>query len=187
MINVDLFNFINHNLQNPVLDILMPFYTNFGCFEAMLTFCIVAIIISVAMKNKKARQIACLCLISLLVADLIVLILKHIVAEPRPFVTLDNVRLLVVENDPYSFPSGHSSSTFAVLSTLIFKFRNKLLTVVLLFFALLMGFSRIYVGVHYPFDVLFGLIFGVLSAYIITKYEYKVNNFFDTLIGVLKK
>lgn len=117
-----------------------------------------------------------MCLLSLLIADGIALVLKTLIYEPRPFITFGNVHLLVVENDPFSFPSGHTTSTFAVICFLMFKLKNNLLDVILILFGLIIGFSRIYVGVHYPFDVLAGMILGVLSAYFVYRYEDRIFN-----------
>ncbi|MBR0059707.1 MAG: phosphatase PAP2 family protein [Methanobrevibacter sp.] len=187
MINIDLFYFINNGLKNPLFDFIMPFTTELGSFVAMLGICLIVIILSILFKKPSIKKIALLCLFSLLLADGIALLLKCIIMEPRPFVYLDNVRLLVVENDPCSFPSGHTTSTFAVLSVLVFKFRHRLWSVVLILFGVVIGFSRIYVGVHYPLDVLAGCIIGVLSAYFTYRYEDKICSFFNGVVGVVKR
>lgn len=187
MINIDLFYFINDTLKNPLFDFLMPFVTELGSFVAMVAVCIIVILLSIIYKRPYIKRIAFLCLFSLLLADGIALILKHLILEPRPFVTLSNVHLLISENDPASFPSGHTTSTFAVLCVLIFKFRHEFWSVVLILFGIVIGFSRIYVGVHYPLDVLAGCILGVLSAYFTYRYEDKICNFFNGVVGVFKK
>lgn len=187
MINIDLFYFINDTLKNSLFDLLMPFVTELGSFVAMLAICLIVIILSIIFKNRTVKRIALLCLFSLLLADGIALILKSIILEPRPFTVLNNVHLLVVENDPSAFPSGHTTSTFAVLSVLVFKYRHRFWSVVLILFGVLIGFSRIYVGVHYPLDVLAGCIIGVLSAYFTYRYEDKIRSFFNGVIGVFKR
>lgn len=175
-INVDLFYFINHSLQNPLFDAIMPFVTELGSFVAMLAICIIVIILSIVFKKQTIKRIALMCLLSLLIADGIALILKNIICEPRPFITFGNVHLLVVEDDPFSFPSGHTTSTFAVVGFLVFKLRNKLWSVILILFGIVIGFSRIYVGVHYPLDVIAGMILGVLTAYFLYRYEDRIFN-----------
>lgn len=180
-INVDLFYFINHSLQNPLFDSVMPFVTELGSFVAMLAICVIVIILSIVFKKQTIKRIALMCLLSLLIADGIALVLKTLICEPRPFITFGDVHLLVVEDDPFSFPSGHATSTFAVVGFLVFKLKNKLWSVILILFALIIGFSRIYVGVHYPLDVIAGMILGVLTAYLVYKYEDKI---FDLLVRV---
>ena len=186
MVNIDLFYFINDTLKNPLFDFAMPFVTELGSFVAMFAVCLIVILLSILFKKPYIKKIALLCLLSLLLADGIALILKTLIMEPRPFVTLNNVHLLVVEEDPCSFPSGHATSTFAVLSFLVFKFRHEFWSVVLILFGIVIGFSRIYVGVHYPLDVLAGCIIGVLSAYFVYKYEDKFNRFFNGVGRVFK-
>ena len=185
-INVDLFYLINHNLQNPLFDSIMPFITHLGGFISLFCLCVLVIILSTIFKKKNIRYIALICLLSLLIADGIALVLKYVIFEPRPFVSLDNVNLLIVEDDPMSFPSGHTTSTFAVLSALIFKYKNKLLAVILVICAILIGFSRIYVGVHYPGDIIAGAIVGILSAYFVHRYEEEICDFFNGVAGVFK-
>lgn len=187
LINIDLFYFINDGLKNPLFDFAMPFVTELGSFVAMLAVCLIVILLSIIYKKPFIKRIALLCLFSLLLADGIALILKSIVLEPRPFVFLDNVHLLVVEDDPSSFPSGHTTSTFAVLSVLVFKFRHEFWSVVLILFGIVVGFSRIYVGVHYPLDVLAGCVIGVLSAYFTYRYEDKIFSFFNGAVSVFKR
>ena len=182
-INVDLFYFINHNLQNPFLDWIMILTTHLGGFVSLCAILVLIIILSTIFKKKNIRNIAALCLVALLVADGIALVLKNWVAEPRPFITLDNVRLLIVEDDPMSFPSGHTTSTCAVLFALIFKYKNKLLTIVLAICCFLVGFSRIYVGVHYPLDILSGAIIGILSAYFVYRYWDEIIMLFNKIKG----
>ena len=91
MINEDLFYFINHNLQNSVFDVIMPYITYLGGFEFVLLFCLIAILLCIVFKNKDAKRIALLCLLSLVIAAGIGFILKHIFTQPRPFILLNNV------------------------------------------------------------------------------------------------
>lgn len=187
MINVDLFNYINYNLQNPFFDFIMPIITHLGGFKILIVACVLVFVLSIIYKNDNVKRIVLLCALSLLIAGGIAVLLKNAVLEPRPFVSLSNVHLLIAEDDPNSFPSGHTTSTFAVLSVLVFKFRHEFWSVVLILFGIVIGFSRIYVGVHYPLDVFAGCILGVLSAYFTYRYEDKICNFFNGVVGVFKK
>ncbi|MBQ9026819.1 MAG: phosphatase PAP2 family protein [Methanobrevibacter sp.] len=148
----------------------MPFITHLGGFKALFAICIAIIVLASIFKKRNVRNIAILCLLSLLIADGIALVLKILFMEPRPFVALSDVHLLITENDPNSFPSGHTTSTVAVLGFLIFRYKNKLLRAALIVCCFLIGFSRIYCGVHYPFDVIAGAILGTLSAYFVYRY-----------------
>jgi undecaprenyl-diphosphatase len=90
-------------------------------------------------------------------------IIKNNVKRSRPYNELEGIQNGTVPSDRFSFPSGHTAAAF-VMATLIAYFFPLLTTVVFLW-AFLVGFSRIYLGVHYPSDTLAGMILGVLTAY----------------------
>jgi len=182
--NVNLFYMINGGMDNIVFDFIMPLITNFGSIIAWVVICGLLFVFG----GVKGKKVAVLGLVALFVSNAIVYSLKFIIAEPRPFLTLPNVDLLVYENGSYSFPSGHTASSFAAAVVIglkyKFNFRGKSYGLIypLLAFAGVIGFSRIYVGVHYPLDVAFGALIGVLSALIVLKLED--NALADKLSGV---
>ena len=167
--NTLLFYFINNGLSNPFFDFLMPAITNFGSFIAMAIICVLMYIFG----GENTRKVALIGLVALLLANVSVYLLKIIVAEPRPFVVLPNVIQLVSSPESYGFPSGHAASSFAVMMVIGLKYRLNVkgksyrLLYPLLAFATLIAFSRVYTGVHYPLDVVFGAIVGILSAVIV--------------------
>jgi undecaprenyl-diphosphatase len=169
-INIALFNFINHNLQNSFFDFLMPLITNIGSDVFLLLVCILLFIWGMISKNKPLKYLAITGFVAILLADSIIGILKVLIHEPRPFQTLNSVHLLVNESDPYSFPSGHTGNIFSFATSigLSWKIKNKnkniKLAWLLIPLAFIIGFSRIYVGVHYPFDVIVGGIIGVFAG-----------------------
>lgn len=171
--NTVIFYMINHGMDNNTLDFLMPLITNFGSIIAWAVICGLLFIFG----GQKGRKVAVLGLAALFVSNVVVYLLKFMIAEPRPFLALPNVDLLVSENETYSFPSGHTASSFAAAMVIGLKyrlnFRGKSYRLIypLLTFAGVIGFSRIYVGVHYPLDVVFGAIVGILSALLVLKTE----------------
>ena len=115
---------------------------------------------------KKTRSIGIAALLSLaLVAILNNEIIKAIVQRPMPFTYVD-IELLITAPGGYSFPSGHTSSSFAAATAVFLK--NKKLGAVLLVCAALLGFSRMYFFVHFPSDVFVGMIEGILTAVAVT-------------------
>lgn len=181
-LNIDLFFFINHNLQNPIFDAVLPLITHLGGFVWMLII-VIALLIYAHFKNRETlERVAILALCALLFADLITYALKLIVQVPRPYHTFDNVRLLVYGDDIFAFPSGHATSTAAVITVFVLKIRElikqhyNIARIILMLFALVIMFSRIYCGAHYPFDVLVGLIVGIVGALVVNKYENKILN-----------
>lgn len=166
--NIDLFYLINIGMQNPIFDAVMPVFTNVGSFLSILVLCVLVIIVCRYFKKQEYLEIAKLCLYSLILSAVIAGCLKLAFQSPRPFTVLANVRQLAVPTEPNSFPSGHTSSTFAVVSVLVWKLRqNRILVVLLALFAFLIGFSRIYTGLHYPLDVLTGAAVGIVSAAVV--------------------
>lgn len=113
---------------------------------------------------KKTRKIGYICALSLIIGTLITNVtIKSIVARTRPFYVIDDLITLVNYPKDYSFPSGHTTSWFAGGMGLFLSI-NKKYSFIFLVLASLMGFSRLYVGVHYPTDVLCGLIIGIGSG-----------------------
>lgn len=98
-------------------------------------------------------------------------ILKHLVARPRPWVTFPALGPLVVERDPLSFPSGHTCAAFAAGATWARLARRPWLKVICVAQAVLMGLSRLYVGVHYPSDVLAGCLVGLFCAWLAARLQ----------------
>jgi len=167
---------INHRMGNSLFDFIMPLVTNFGSVIAWGMICGFLFIFG----GEKGKTVAILGLAALFVSIVTVYLLKFIIAEPRPFLTLPNVDLLVSESEFYSFPSGHTASSFAAAVViglkynLNFKGKSYRLLYPLLAFAGVIGFSRIYVCVHYPLDVVFGAILGILSTALVLKLEDNV-------------
>ncbi|WP_405268160.1 phosphatase PAP2 family protein [Methanobrevibacter sp.] len=169
-LNTEIFYLINNDLSNPIFDLIMPPFTNLGGFVGLLILCIMAILICKHYNKEDYLKISKLCLYALLLSAGIALCLKLCIIENRPFTTLSHVHQLVVPSEPNSFPSGHTSSTFSVVTILVHEFRQKkLLVSILIIFSILLAFSRVYCGVHYPLDVVVGAIVGIVSGILVLK------------------
>ncbi|WP_066639639.1 phosphatase PAP2 family protein [Desulfolucanica intricata] len=169
-----LFNFINHELQNPVLDWVMPVMSCVGSGGA-IWFCTALMLYFFV--PQRGKRIAVLIVLAFLLSNLIANeLLKDLFARQRPFLTLPDVRVLIKQPLSYSFPSGHAATSFASAFVIAKKIRPMALPVV--FMALAIAFSRIYVGVHYPLDVAAGGMIGWLCALIVLRNEKKLDILF---------
>lgn len=152
---------IQAHLRGSVQDAAFGFYTTLGNAGAL--FIAAAVLMLCFQKTRKAGVAALLAMgIGFVCTNLI---LKNLVARPRPWLDVAGLIALVAEHDPNSFPSGHTTAAFAFAGAVRFAPTEKWLKRIALVAALLMGFSRLYVGVHYPSDVLVGVLVGLLSAW----------------------
>ena len=156
--------FLQNYVRNPVLNaLLIPFtVSNNAGIPCIL-------IVAVFIYFKSLRKVGILMGISLLLEFLLNnLIIKNLFARIRPYEVIDGLILLVGKAPDYSFPSGHTGSAFA-LAVVIFMVMDRKYGIIALILASLMGFSRLYVGIHYPSDVLGGVILGVVTSVIAVK------------------
>lgn len=161
-IDISLFYSINTEYSSPILDFIMVLLTTYGR-ELFWSVLIVAIFVLGGEEGKKTAF-----LLGVLFALLTVLgySLKLLEFRYRPFQTLNGVRLLISPEYDSSFPSGHALIVMggAAITWLRMK---KILAIPIGIESFLVAFSRIYVGVHYPLDVLSGSILGVALAFLI--------------------
>ncbi|WP_286946521.1 phosphatase PAP2 family protein [Acetobacterium sp. UBA5834] len=150
---------IHQHLVFEQLNVFFIFITNLwgdGILTVILTLFLLI--------KKETRLTGLVIAVSLLFNLLVVnLTLKPLVARPRPYTLYEIDMLLPVQTD-FSFPSGHSSSVFAFVWA-YFITRKDRMRWIFVTFALLVCFSRLYLFVHYPTDVLAGIIIGILCAY----------------------
>lgn len=124
------------------------------------------IILSAAMlARKKTRKTGITAVVALLLSLLVNnLILKNAVARIRPYDAVQALQPLVARPSDFSFPSGHTASSFAA-AAVFFRELPRRWGVLFLILASLIAVSRLYVGVHYPTDVIFGMISGILLGF----------------------
>ncbi|MDP4179658.1 MAG: phosphatase PAP2 family protein [Bacillota bacterium] len=170
--NIDekLLFFIQDHFHNGILDKVMPLVTDLGNWGFLwLTVSIILII------SKKYRKIGLMAMASFLLSFLLSEnVIKYIVQRPRPFVLFDQYKLLIPKPSNFSFPSSHSTEAFAT-AAILFK-KSKVTGIVFLVIAALIAFSRLYLFVHFPSDVLGGIITGLICAFIVNytaKHIYK--------------
>lgn len=108
-------------------------------------------------------------------------LLKYTVDRPRPYVTHDTIEQIAEASSP-SFPSGHTAYAFTSAVVLVLMFRNPTLRGLILTWALLVAYSRLALGVHYPSDVLGSMLLGSTAAFLSTYAFRKHREQFYTLL-----
>lgn len=165
LLNIDvwLFYVINSGLSNPIFDRIMPFITNNNHWILLYILVVVALVWK---GEKKGRICVLMLLITITLSDQISSsIIKEAVGRLRPCHVLSDINLLVPCGGGKSFPSSHAVNNFA--AALVFSFFFRDYKWIFISIATLIAFSRVYVGVHYPFDVIGGAIIGFLISFII--------------------
>ena len=147
-------------LHTPVLDKIMVFITNLG--SAGIIWIILTVVCLIIPRTRKVGWV----MAASLIVDLILCngILKNLVARTRPYDVNTSVQLLVAKLHDYSFPSGHTAASFASVTALYLAGERKLWKPALVL-ACLIAVSRLYLYVHYPTDVLGGMVFGILAGF----------------------
>ena len=180
--------YIRSDFLNPIMKVL----THSGDKGILLIVLILALMII-----PKTRAIGIMSTISIAIEALLNnVLLKNIIARTRPYDEIEGLVNLVGRQSDYSFPSGHTGAAFAVAGAMLVvalfglpiiektgeiaredaSLTFKLVSVLLIMYATLLAFSRMYVGVHYPTDVLCGLLLGLgtsAMAYLIYQLAIK--------------
>jgi len=164
-----LFYLINHGLSNPVFDVLMPVIRNPYVWAPLYAFIVGA---SIYRYQKAGIYVIVLLALTFGIADFgSATVIKSIVHRVRPC-NCSALTKTIVERVPcgsgYSFPSAHASNHFAIAIFLCFIFgsRYKWVWASALIWAFCISFAQVYVGVHYPLDVIGGALYGLLVGWL---------------------
>jgi undecaprenyl-diphosphatase len=160
-IDVMILEFIQQNLHTPWLNNLAIFITTLG--DGGLLWLLIAVVL---LFRKQTRHMGIMVVLALIISTLLgEVTLKHLFLRPRPFLTYENFNPLVHPTGLYSFPSGHTASSFAVAGILIWGFKKYKVPILLV--ASLIALSRVFLLVHYPTDILAGIILGFLCSQLV--------------------
>lgn len=153
---------IQNHLRSEALTPIVVFITNLG--NAGMIWIILSVILLFPRKTRRAGLLSLLALLgSLCVTNLV---LKNYVARVRPYEVVQGLQCLIPAQRDWSFPSGHASASFASAVS-VYKSSPRWLGVPVMILAFAISLSRLYVGVHYPSDVLVGMVIGTLIALIL--------------------
>jgi len=151
---------VQETLRNAVTDPVVAFYTKLG--NAGLLWIVLCGVLLCFPKTRRAGLCGAMALVlSLLFTNIL---LKNLVGRTRPWLVVEGLIPLVTERDPNSFPSGHTCAAFACAVAWLHTLPRRWMRVTGVVMAAVMGLSRLYVGVHFPTDVLCGALVGTLCG-----------------------
>ena len=169
------FLFFNRTVANPFFDLIMPYITNTDHWRIPFGLAWLALMI---FGGKKGRIAGLLAVILLTLSDHVSsAVIKPLVHRLRPCFVLELeglCRLLISQPRSPSFPSSHATNNTAIAMFFVMKYGKRkwsLPLVLVVLFAVLSTYSRVYVGVHFPSDLLGGAILGTLCAIALLQLE----------------
>jgi undecaprenyl-diphosphatase len=152
-------NFIQEHLRSSVGDFLMPLISALGN-AGLVWIALTCLLCAIPRYRKAGITMALALLMDFIMCNIII---KPMVARIRPFDVNTNIILLIKAPADFSFPSGHTAAAFSATFSLAFG-KNKI-WIPSAILASLIAFSRLYLYVHYPSDVLAGFILGMLLGF----------------------
>jgi len=156
LMNTELFYAVNHGMQNALFDWLMP---NVSRYANWLPVGIAIFGYFIWQDRRKGLSLLALAVVAVSASDFISShILKGFFVIPRPCIALPDVHLLMGCSHSGSFPSSHAVNSSAIAA--VIGFYDRRFAYISVTSAALVALSRVYVGVHYPFDVAFGALMG---------------------------
>lgn len=162
--DTQLFLFLN-SLHNAFFDSFMITFSN---MKVWIPFYVVVVYLLFKNEGKKALWLVLFLVVGAVLSDQFSVLIKNLVERPRPTHNANISNFVHTVNNykggPFGFVSSHAANTisFALLSSLII--RRKLYTISVFLWVIVTGYSRIYLGVHYPLDIVGGYIAGTATA-----------------------
>jgi undecaprenyl-diphosphatase len=162
--DINILRIINNSWKCKFLDIIMPAMTYLGSFPFMFIFCTGAFLLS----STYLHVMAIKAMISISISTGIGKLLKISVTRLRPFISIPNLNIKKIGIDEYSFPSGHTTGAFSL--AVIIALYSPIFGFISIPLAFCVGISRVYIGVHYPTDVIMGIIIGTTCSILTYKF-----------------
>lgn len=169
---------INAKIKNKFLDRLMYRITDLGGAVFTSIFALGLVLIG----NSRVKLIGIEAILALFFGQIFVQSLKKLMSRERPYKILEHLHTFGIEMRDYSFPSGHTTASFSLATTIALNMPKTAIFVLVLAFTI--GMSRVYLGVHYPTDVAAGILIGVFASLAIYLYFLHYVERLGSLLGI---
>lgn len=150
---------IQEHVRNDFLTPIVTFITHLG--DAGIIWIVLAVLLLLFVKTRRTGIVMAISLVINAIATNVVL--KNLLARTRPYEVVEELQSVIDKQIDFSFPSGHTACAFAG-AVVIYKYCPKKYGIAAMVLAVLIALSRLYVGVHFPTDVLGGALVGTAAA-----------------------
>jgi undecaprenyl-diphosphatase len=179
--NYNLFQSINNLAgHHPFWDKLMVFVSK----DALIIYALILLIMWFFGKQNFKYTVV-YAVITAVIGLLINVVIGHIYYEPRPFVTHKGVHLILAHAKDASFPSDHATGAFSLALAVLL--RNRKTGIFMLLLAILTGYSRVYVGNHYPFDVLGSIVVSLVVSIVVYQLRGLLQPIPRAIVGIYNR
>jgi undecaprenyl-diphosphatase len=149
--DIDLLFFFNQRIQKDILDTFMKLVTQLGSIGFAMGFPIALMLTP----NSQTRMLGFHLALGLIISSILVFSIKLSIRRARPFESFEDIKTLFIPKDKNSFPSGHTCAAMT-MGMIISQSISSIASTFVIGLSILVGISRMYLGVHYPSDVIFG-------------------------------
>lgn len=169
---------INTRIKNKYLDKIMYRVTDLGGAIFTSLFATALVVFG----DRQVKLMGLEAITALTFGQIFVQSLKKLFSRERPYKILQQLHTFGIDLSDYSFPSGHTTASFSLATTIALNMPK--FAVLVFFMALIIAMSRIYLGVHYPTDVAAGIILGVSASLAVHLYFLPIVGRVGSLIGI---
>lgn len=169
---------INTRIKNKYLDRIMIRVTDLGGAVFTTIFAMALVVFG----SRQIKLMGLEAIVALSFGQIFVQSLKKLFSRERPYKILEQLHTFGIDLSDYSFPSGHTTASFSLATTIALNMPR--FTILVFFMAIIIGMSRIYLGVHYPTDVAAGIILGITASVTVHMHFLPLVGRLGSIIGI---